>query len=86
MYYSDVERRINLDNTLFFCLSPLFLFFSPLFFFMNLPHKGEKTPSSGGNVYFANGQTDKTLVPYAMQEDEKGIKINPQEMQPAESW
>jgi hypothetical protein len=26
--------------------------------------KGEKTPSSGGNVYFANGQTDRTLVPY----------------------
>jgi hypothetical protein len=26
--------------------------------------KGEKTPSSGGNVNFANGQTDKTLMPY----------------------
>jgi hypothetical protein len=24
-------------------------------------------PSSGGNVYFANGQTDRTLVPYRLQ-------------------
>jgi hypothetical protein len=26
---------------------------------------GVKTPSSSGNVYFSNGQTDRTLVPYS---------------------
>jgi hypothetical protein len=27
---------------------------------------GVNTPSSGGKVYFANGQTDRILVPYSV--------------------